>query len=1066
MKKTLLLWLFGLLLTAQVYAQNRMLSGTVKDDKGEALIGVNVTGKGTTIGAVTDIDGKYTLELPKDVTTLVFSYIGYTDLEKMILSLKVDAVMVAEGQRIEEVVVTAGAIKREKRSTSYSTNTVNSEDLNKTGTNMFSALQAKTPGVRISTSNGAMGASNRIVLDGEASFLLGNNALLVVDGIPINNNTNASRTNDLQKNVDFGNRGNDFDPDNIESISVLKGPAATALYGSRGTSGVIIITTKTGKNLSKQDKKFNVSINSGVTFDKVYLQLKRQDKFGQGYNNNPDPIENFSWGPAFDGVIRPWTPVVVDPVTGISSRLIRPYSAVKNQLEDAFNLGITYRNGISFEGGNENSNYYFSYNNTTNKGVFDNTFYKRHAFSGNASIKLSKNLTSKINVQYARISQRALVGASFNTTAEDAPYTFLIQQPVNIPLNELRDYNSLYHGFSGYYGGYTSNPYYIMNNTNNDNNVNNLLVSAELEFKPVDYITLTTRVGDNFVLSDVTSENPVYNYFNPTKATNNFGIGSYSEEIQKSNNLTLDVIGAFSKEFAKNFKVDALGGFNYFGTSRRSVWGETNGGLTVPGFYNLRNSVGTATTGQDINNYRILGVYGQVGFSYKSLLFLEYTARNDWSSTLPTGKNGFFYQSGGVSFVPTELIKNNKLSDWISYVKIRFNAGTQGKDATPYLLESTYAVNPISNDGNLPRTFPMIGLDGNPVNAIATGNRIGNPNLKPELTIAYEAGVDLDILKRYVHLEYSFRHRTSKNLIIEASLPASSGFTTQVINVGKVRNVTNELLARVTVLKNVKGINWDLRYQFAKTNNLVLKANTDADEVNIGTYLNPAVVAVEGQPFGVIKVNDYLRDPEGKIVVDANGAPRVDPNTKPAGSFLPKYTMGWGSTLSIKGLTFDIQFDMKQGGVFYSGSKDQGDFNGTTLSSLTNNREPYIIPNSVFQNADGTFSENTTPITNLADIYGAVVSPPDITNIIDASYIKLREASISYNFDKKFFKNVPISSISIGVVGRNLKFWLPKENVYADPESNAFSQTGNEQGIEYTSAPSVRSLGFDFKIKF
>ncbi|HQO89599.1 MAG TPA: SusC/RagA family TonB-linked outer membrane protein [Chitinophagales bacterium] len=1066
MKKTLLLWLFGLLLTAQVFAQNRTLSGTVKDAAtGEALIGVNVTGKGTTIGTVTDIDGKYTLELPKEVTTLVFSYIGYTNVEKPILTLKIDADMTAEGQQLEDVVVTAVAIKREKRSLSYSANTIGSEDLNSTATNVFSAIQAKTPGVRINTVGGAMGASNRIVLDGEASFLLGNNALIVVDGIPINNNSNSGVLNDAQNFVDFGNRGNDFDPENVESVTVLKGPAATALYGSRATSGVIMITTKSGKSLSKADKKFNVSINSGITFDKAYLQIKRQDQFGQGYDGLVDPIENFSWGPRFDGVVRPWTPVVVDE-NGISSQLIRPYSAIKNQLQDAMNTGVTYRNGVAMEGASDKYSYYFSYQNTSNKGIFDNTFYKRHALTANATAKLSDNLTSRVNIQYSKVNQRAILGAG--TANFSGPYQSLLQQAVNIPINELRDYNSLYHGFQGYYGGFTANPYFLMNNINNDSKVDNLLASAEIEYKPVDFITLTARVGDNFTVNSITQESPVYAYSNPNKATSSSDFGSYTERLDKRNNLTIDLIGAFSKEFAKKFTVSALGGFNMNSITSRWLQGQSQNGLVVPGYYNLSNSKDQAVVTQSISNYRLLGAYAQVGFSYKNLIFVDYSVRNDWSSTLPAGNNGFFYQSGGLSFVPTEFIKKNTIKDWISYAKVRFNAGTQGKDASPYLLASTNSVNPEFSDyfgDNLPVRFPIISLDGTPVNGISTNNRIGNPNLSPELTVAYEVGADLDILKDYVHLEYTFRHRTHKDLIVIANLPASTGFTSQVINIGKMRNVTQELLARVSLIRNVKDINWDVRYQFAKTNNTVLKANTDADEFSIGTYISPGIVAKEGEPFGTFKVNDYKRDPNGNIIVGANGAPVVSTEQVYAGSFLPDFTMGWGSTFSWRGLSFDVQFDMKQGGQFYSGTKDATDFNGTSLYSLLNDRQPYIIPGSVVDNGDGTFSENTTPITNLFDAVGNTGNP-DSEKMLDASYIKLREASVSYTFDKKFFKNVPLSSISIGLVGRNLKFWLPSENVYADPEANSFGQSGNEQGIEFPSYPSVRSVGFDVRIKF
>lgn len=1065
MKRALALWILGLIVTVQVFAQNRSISGTVTDaTTGEALIGVSISAKGSVVGTITDFDGKYTLEVPKEITSLVFSYVGYTTMEKPITSLVINAAMATDQALIDEVVVTAVAIKREKRSTSYSTNTVKSDDLNKTATNLFSALQAKTPGVKITTTGGAMGASNRIVLDGEASFLLGNNALIVIDGIPVNNNTNSGNLNDMQNSVDFGNRANDFDPDNVESITVLKGPAATALYGSRATSGVIMITTKSGKDLSKADKKFNVSINSGITFDKAYLQIKKQEQFGQGYDMGTDPIENFSWGPEFDGVVRPWTPVVVDPNTGVSSQLIRPYSAVKNQLQNALNMGVTYRNGLQIEGGDEKYGYYFSYINTDNKGIFDNSYYKRHALTGNMSVKLSDKLSSRVNVQYSKINQRAILGAG--TANFGGTFQALLQQAANIPVNELRDYNSLYNGFAGYYGGYTANPYYLMNNVNNDNKVDNLLASAEITYKPIEPLTLTARIGDNMTISNITQERPVYEYTNPNKGANDKYFGSYAERLEKRNNLTMDLIAAFEKQIAKKLNLTALGGFNLNQIQSRALDAQTQNGLTVPGFYNLDNSKSQPTVFQAISNYRLLGLYGQVGLSYNNLLFLEYTARNDWSSTLPAGNRGFFYQSGGVSFVPSEFIKGNA-KHWINFMKIRFNAGTQGKDASPYLLASTNSVNPAFEDNfddNLPIRFPLQALDGTTVNGLTINNRIGNPKLKPEITIAYEAGVDLDILKDYIHLEYTFRHRTHKDLIIIANLPASTGFTSQVVNIGEMRNITNEILARVSLIRNIKDINWDLRLQFSKTNNTVIKANTDANEFGIGTYLDPGLVAVEGKPFGTFKVSDYQKTDEGKIVVGPDGVPVVSTELIYAGSFMPKYTMGWGSTFSWKGLTADIQFDMKQGGVFWSGTKDGTDFNGTSLTSLLNNRQPYIVPNSVVHNGDGTYSENTTPVTNLFNVVHNTA--PESMRILDASYIKLREASLSYTFDKKFFKNAPISAISLGIVGRNLVFWLPKENTFADPESNSYGQASNEQGIENPSYPTTRSIGFDFKIKF
>lgn len=1051
MKRKLLLWLFGLLLTVQMYAQNRTISGTVKDAKGEALIGVNVTGKGTTIGTVTDIDGKYTLELPKEVDMLVFSYVGYTTLEKAILSKTVDATLNEEGQVLEDIVVTSVAIKREKRSTSYSANTVKSDDLNQGASSVFSALQSKTPGVRITNAGGAVGSSTRVILDAEASFTGSNNALIVIDGIPVNNKTSSGTVNDPQNAIDFGNRGNDFDPDNIESVTVLKGPAATALYGSRAASGVLMITTKSGK--SGEGKKFNVSLNSGVMFDKAYLQIKRQDKYGQGYDMAPDPIENFSWGPAFDGVVRPWTPAVVTP-EGITTQLIRPYSAVKNQLQDAFNTGVTYKNGINIEGADDKYNYFLSYINTTNKGIFDNTFYKRHAVTANMGVKFSKNFTSRVNVQYSKINQRVLLGAG--TGNFGGPFQAMLQQAVNIPIVELRDYNNIYQGFAGYYGGYTANPFYLLNNMNNDSKVDNLLASAELEFKPVDFITLTARIGDNYVNNNITIQSPKYQYAHSGPAP-----GGYAEIFIKDNNITADLIGAFSKTFKKKYAVDVLGGFNYYGTSSRLLQGVTTNGLVVPGFYDLSNSKDLPSVDQSVNNYRIIGLYGQARFSYDNLLFLEYQARNDWSSTLPAGKNGFFYQSGGISFVPTEFLKGD-VKKWLNYAKIRFNVGTQGKDAATYQLNSTYSLNPVYedySDANYPIKFPFLGQAG-----ATTGNQIGNPNLKPEFTLAYEAGVDLNILKEYVYLEYTFRHRTHKDLIIAANLPASSGYTSQVLNIGKMRNVTHDVLARVYLLKNIKKMTWETRFQFSKTFNTVLKVNEDADEVAIGGLTRALLVAKEGMPFNTFKVYDFERDPNGNIIVGANGAPVPSSTQIYMGSAsIADYTMGFGSTFSWNGLSADVQFDLRKGTMFYSGTKNATDFNGTSLSSLLNDRQPYIIPGSVVANGDGTFSENTTAVTNT---YNIVSNMPESTEMIDGSYIKLREASLSYTFNKKFFKNTPISSITVGVIGRNLKFWLPAENIFADPESNSWGQAGNVQGIEFSSTPSTRSFGFDFKIKF
>jgi|JI61114BRNA_FD_contig_123_20066_length_5753_multi_3_in_0_out_2_1 TonB-linked SusC/RagA family outer membrane protein len=1063
MKKTLLLWLFGLLLTAQVFAQNRTLSGTVKDEKGEALIGVNVTGKGTTIGTVTDIEGKYTLELPKDVTALLFSYIGYKDIEKTILSLKVDAVMVAEGQVLEETVITAVAIKREKRSTSYATQTISGDALNQTGTNVLTALQGKAAGVKINSTSGTVGSSTRIVIRGENSLTGNNNALFVVDGIPINN-TSRGIDDNYGSYADYGNRGNDINPDDIENLTVLSGASAIALYGSRGANGVILITTKSGKQKA-DDKNFKVSINTGMTFDKAYIVLGRQNQYGEGYYPiGIMPGENFSWGPKLDGIVRPWTAPTTTP-NGIS-QLIRPYSAVNNQLESFFNTGITSTAGIAIEGGKDKFTFYLSYNNTNNKGTLPYSYYKKHNVTFNANAELSDKLTTGFSLQYSNVlMDPKLSGREFANG-----YMSAIQTPVNIPISESRDYNSVYHNLEGYWGTYTPNPYFILANTKNESKSHNILAKLELTYKPIKDLALTARVGSNIISQTIDVKEPKFNYTIDKFNLDNFGgnrvngLGRYRLRNINSNDLNLDVIANYSKSFKKNFDFNLIGGFNFTENSYRNQFSTTSGGLIVPDFYDLSNSVQAATTNSRIEKRRLLGLYGNLNLGWKKLIYIDYSVRNDWSSTLPVGNNSYFYQGGGVSFIPTEFIKaNSKVNDYISYVKIRASASTTGKDADVYKLYSTYVSNPSFDDYSSTEyqtQFPVNGIDGSSVGGYTLSNNIGNPKLAPELTFTWEVGTDINLFKERIKLMYTYYQKKSTNLIVNVSLPSSSGYTTQTQNIGSISNKGHELTAIVTPIMNMKGVNWELRGTFTKNTNKVLKVSDEIDELVIGGTTDASIYAVKGQPFGTFKVFDWATDSLGRYIVDANGKPSQATNRINYGNYQPNYQLSWGSTLSWKGLSLSVDFNMSKGGQFYSVSKELSDFNGTSLSSLANDRLPYVMPNSVTT----TGVENTTA---MIDPYPFFRDLPSKYNLIDASYIKLREASISYTLPSKVFKNVKaLSGITLSLVGRNLKYWLPKENVFADPESNSLGLNGNEQGYEVGTTPSSRSYGFNVKIVF
>lgn len=1108
MKKTLLLWLLGLLLTTQVFAQNRTLSGTVKDAAtGEALIGVNVTGKGTTIGTVTDIDGKYTLELPKDVNTLVFSYVGYTNLEKPVLTLKIDAAMAAEGKQLEEVVISALNVQRNKGSVVYSQTSVKNEDINKVqNKSALSALEGKVAGVNITQSSGAVGASTRVVFRGETSLIGNNNALIVVDGIPVNNSVSSAgagtdrRGNaDRDNYVDFGNRGNDINPDDIESINVLKGPAATSLYGSRGAAGVLLITTKKGKAAKGDERAFKVSIGTSFAFETPYIVLKRQDKWGSGYASAGYPFgpvginmgENFSWGEPFDGISRPWTSLPLDdagnliPLTnGKFEQLSRPYSAVKNQLASFFDLGFTNKNSVSFEGGSDKYQFYVSYVNTNQKGIVPYTNFKKNSVLLNSNADFSEKINVNFSANYTNIKQRGATegGYPFGQSTTGLPaYAMALQSPVNIPFTEMRDYNSPYQDFYGFYGQYTANPYFLLGESDNSNGVDNFIGKVEINYKPVKGLTLTARAGTNFINSNVTEKTPQYQYsnklswvdgfnsdFNGDNSGGNKNDGAYKESLTKRNILNIDVLATYTRDLGKkkHFNINVLGGLNSSDQRSSNVGGYTVGGLVIPGFYNLANSVNTAQAYNTTNTpYRLIGLLGNVSVGYKNIVHLEYSARNDWSSRLTKGKNSYFYQSGGASFIATELFKTpNK---WLTNLKIRGDVGTTGNDPyTQYLTQSTFITNGtlIDNGGTYDIRWPFNGTSGSRPSTL-----IGNPLLKPELTFTWEVGADLGLFEDKLNVEYTYYDQNSKDQIVEVDIAPSSGYRRTPVNVGRITNKGHELLVRATPYKN-SWFEWSLMGTFSKNKSKVVKVSESADEITITSSIIPyaaegtsAIVAKEGMAYGTFKVTDYLRDPNGNIVVNpANGIPKQDLSKFTYVSPEAKFRYSFGSDVTVKGLNIHVQFDGKVGGKFMSVSRISTDFNGTALETGMNNRQALLVPNSVVQNSDGTYSPNTIKTTN----YQYFSNEPAFNGLVDASYLKLREVSLSYSIPVKAFGKAPIKGITVGVYGRNLKYWLAKSNDFADPETSGFGLNGNGQNIESQNTPSTRSYGFDFKINF
>lgn len=1060
----------------------RTITGTITDNTGEPLIGASVVAEqDPTTGTVTDFDGKYEVNVPDGTTALSVSYTGFATQSVPLGASNVVDVVLSEGVLLGEVVVSATGLERNARDVAYANQTVKSEDLlSAPNKNTLEALRGKVAGVKLSTASGSVGASTRIVLRGEGSLTGNNNALIVVDGIVIDNESSAGGASADEGGAssgfsDYGNRFNDLNPDDIESVTVLKGPSATSLYGSRGASGVLVITTKKGN--SGKGNSFKVGLNSTTSFETAYVLLQRQDLFGQGFGlpfaSEPsrDSGENWSWGPAFDGVVRPWTSPVDADGDGDLEYLSRPYSAVPNQLENFFRTGRTLNNSVNMSGSNGDLSYYASYSNTDQEGILENTSYKRNTFKVAATAKLSEKLSSNFSVNYSNVQQNTAQEGSRPFEGQNA-YANAVQSPVNIPFNELRDYTSPFHDLNGYYGSYTSNPYFILNEFINEGKINNVLGNFSLTYNVMEGLSLTARAGTNIVSRNIVEATPQYAYSDhyvwadgldiSSRAGRANSPGSFSELEGVNTNLDLTGLANYSRNLTEDISLNATAGYNFYQRDTRFTRGSTQGGIVVPGFYNFSNSAQAARAEQNITKYRIIGAYGNVSVGFQNKVFLEYSARNDWSSTLPAENNSFFYQSVGVSSVITDLLEMD--SEALNYLKFRGSIGTTGKDAQLYALQSTFVGNPVfqplANGHDL--TFPLNGQAG-----YTRGNAIGNPDLTPELTTTFELGIDATLFNDLIDIAYTYYNSNHTEQLVEVQLPRSSGFTTTVRNLGEIQNSGHELSLTLRPLKNVlRDVNWDLNLLYATNDNEVIEILDPAipdEELSLGTFQGVNVVAREGLPYGTFRGPVVLTDPNGNIVVDETGLPRLTSTAETLGSYQPDWTGSVGSTVEYKGLQFNILFDIRQGGKFLSYTQDLTEFNGTALTTVVDGqREPFVVPGSVVEQADGTYIPNTVE-TNLYDFLRI---QPGAGRLVDASFVKLRELGLRYNVPSSVTGKTPFSSLTVGLFAKNVKFWLPEENTFADPEVNGPALTGNAQGIETTQTPPSRSFGVNVSVQF
>ncbi len=1064
MKKRLLLTLTVLLIGLQaLLAQSGSVRGKILDDKGDPIPGATIRVKGTNKGTVTDMNGNFKLTI-ENGTTLAISAIGMKATEKSAqdgMSVK----LVTDQQSLRETVVTAQAIKREKASLGYATTTLNNAELNN-GNNVsaLGALQGKVSGVNVTSTTGGPGGSTRVVIRGEKSIGGNNNALIVVDGIPINNG-NRTRSNSL-KQVDFGNRGNDVNPDDIESVSVLKGAAATALYGSDGANGAIMITTKSGKLKMKAGKN-EVSFTTGYSWSDILKYPTFQNQYGEGDMNGipNDRRENFSWGLPFDGQLRPWGQVIN------GQQRVKQYEAQKNNVKDFFNIGKAWENNLSLSGGTDKGNYFVGLNTLNSKGVVPNTFLDKYSIRLNANHDFTNNLYSNINVNYINGSSRVDQGGQ----GEGSVWNNVCQQPRDIPIGNLKDLTNVFNSQDytdsngvrryGYYGAYTENPYWVAQAFDNRNKYDRLIGQTTVGYRLGSHATISNRFGGEVLSDRIYLKSPKLNtvafeedfYGGSPKSFN----GGYYESTDNFSSYFNDLM------LSLNYQVDKLGISGVIGhsvISRRSNFLSSNidpvtNGLVIENFYSFDNAKSKIASANSLTSNRKVGLYATVNFDFNKFLFLEMTGRNDWSSTLDAANRSYFYPSISASWLFSQHLPE-AAKKIMNYGKLRANISSVGNDAQAYQNNDPGFVSTTVTSGFGSNIFPF-----NDVPGFTYQNSIGNRALKPERQLGKEIGIEVGFLEDRINADLTVYSNKTKDQILSVPTPSSSGFTSRVINAGTIKNTGIEVGLRLAPIKR-KGLRWDLFGTYTRNKNVVLDLPGGVDQIVLGGYSGMSIVAAKGKPFGTFYAIDLLKDANGNQVIDsASGSPKSTTAPVYLGSFQPKFMASWGTGLTYKGLSINVLFDTKQGGYLYSRTKDILEFVGVTPSTTVNNRQPFLWNNSVYESSNGDYVKNTSILTDVYNYYTAANVKPAGQDLIKAGYVKLREVAIGYKLPQKWFNNTFIGSGSFSIYGNNLLIWTNKGNDYVDPEVNS-GGASNEQGFDYSARPSVRNYGFRLGLTF
>ncbi len=1024
---------------AFVNAQTKDLTGTVTSgEDSQPIPGVSVSVKGTTLGTITDLDGEFELKVPADAQTLVFSFIGMKNIEMAIGSETVfNVTMESDVIGIDEVVVTALGIKREKREITYQTQKVADNELIKVGqTRTASALAGKVAGLQINVQDNGVNPSNQILLRGLRSISGSNSALIVIDG-----------------SIASQGAFDDLNPNDISDISVLKGATAAALYGSSAGNGALIVTTKSGK----EGSQFTVGLNSNFTMDKVAYMPDFQTQYGTGWEGAYDNVENTNWGPRFDGTLRQIGPTFPEGY-GLETQMV-PYAPVKDNLLNFYNTGQTYNNTVYVSGSGNNSKFYVSIGDQRTNGIVPDDEYRRNTFRVNASKKVGKVELSASTSYFS--DNTDVVGSTIGD--QDRPlYWFILNTSANIPLSTYKDWqNPLSYAHSdNYYNAYYQNPYWAIGTNRNTDETNRLIGNFNLSYDILDWLNLTGRAGVNNVWGNGKEWRAAQTYNEELQPAHSAVSSFVTDSEFQTKTYTGDAILSGNRKFADDFSVKAIvGGTVYATDMRESAYRANN--LSIPDFYDLSNGTGNLVGGLSNNAFvnesvkRFYGFYGDFTFGYKNYLFLNFSGRNDWTSTLAKGNNSYFYPSLGVSFVFTDAFESLKNNNVLSFGKITASNSTVYNDLSPYEINETYTQHV---------SFPFGSVNGFYLSPTAV-----DANISKEKINTTEIGLNLGFFDSRLSLDASWYNTITSDLITFTTPSVSSASTKFLTNIGELQGKGFELSIGGTPVE-IADFRWDINLNYASSETIVNEIYEGLDEVAVYTSTagQYGIYAVVGSAFPQMKANVYERDPQGRIVVDGtSGIPKTLTGLQELGKTTPDYIIGLNTMLSYKGFSVSATMDYRTGHVYYEQGSDQMEFTGRSMASVSSNRQDFVVPNSVIETSPGVYVENTNiPVSGGRQSYWTDVYNDVKENYVkDATALKLRELAVNYALPARFIRQTPLSKVSIGFIGRNLMTWLPKENRFSDPEFN--NENNNRIGVGgYLQSPPTKSMGFSLNVEF